>query len=134
MDFKDGMRTLLVLTFADDVLLFAKTFQETKFLDELLTCLAELGLQLNVRKTKVLTTQSQNPTEVALRIGAASEVLDRGSTHERFKCMLRTANFCNHTLNLAHHLHAASNALFLYVFSQTDRRTIFGKQDPGMLQ
>ena len=37
-----------------------KTFEETQFLlDELVTCLAEVGLQLNVRKTKVLTTQSQ---------------------------------------------------------------------------
>ena len=41
VDFQDGMRTLLDLRFADDHLLFAKTFQETKFLlDELVTCFA----------------------------------------------------------------------------------------------
>ena len=58
VDFQDGMRTLLALRFADDLLLFAKTFQETKcLLDELVTCLAEVGLQLHVQKTKVLTTQ-----------------------------------------------------------------------------
>ena len=63
VEFQDGMRTLLDLKFADDLPLFAKTFQETKFLlDELVTCLAEVGLQLNVRKTNVLTTQSQSPT------------------------------------------------------------------------
>ena len=58
-----------------------RTFEETTFLlDELVTCLAEVGLQLNVRKTKVLTTQSQSPSEVLLRNGEAIEVLDRGST------------------------------------------------------
>ena len=51
MDFQDGMHTLLDLRFADDILLFAKTFEETKFLlDELVTCLAEVGLHLNVGK------------------------------------------------------------------------------------
>ena len=41
VDFQDGMRTLLALRFADDILLIAKTFQETKcLLDDLVTCLA----------------------------------------------------------------------------------------------
>lgn len=31
-DFQDGMRTLLDLRFADDILFLAKTFEETKFL------------------------------------------------------------------------------------------------------
>ena len=77
-----------------------------------MTCLAEVGLQLNARKTKVLTTQSQSPTEVPLRNGQAIEVLDRGSTHKWLGCMLCTANTGNHTLDLAHHLHAASKAFF----------------------
>ena len=64
VDFQDGMRTLLDLRFADYLLLFAKEFRETKLLDELVTCLAGVGLHLNVGKTKVLTTQSQSPTEV----------------------------------------------------------------------
>ena len=123
VDFQDGMRTLLDLRFADDLLLFAKTFQETKFLlDELVTCLAEVGFQLNVRKTKVLTTQSQSPTEVPLRNGQAIEVIDRGSTHKWLGCMLCTANTGNHSLDLAHHLHAASKAFFC-------KQTIFGKQE-----
>ena len=85
MDFQDGMHTLLDLRFADDILLFAKTFEETKFLlDELVTCLAEVGLHLNVGKTKILTTQSQSPSKVPLRNGQVIEVLDRGSTHKWF--------------------------------------------------
>ena len=59
VDFQNGMRTHLDLRFAGGLLLFAKRFQETKFLlDEMVTCLAEVGLQLTVRKTKVLTIQS----------------------------------------------------------------------------
>ena len=50
VDFEDGMRTLLDLRFADDLLLFAKTFHETKFLfDELVICLAPVGFQLKAR-------------------------------------------------------------------------------------
>ena len=113
VDFQDGMRTLLDLRFADDILLFAKTFEEINFLlDELVTCLAEVGLQLNVRKTKVLTTQSQSPSEVLLRNGQAIEVLDRGSTHKWLGCMLCTANTGSHTLDVAHHLDAASKAFY----------------------
>ena len=94
-------------------LLFAKTFEETTFLlDELVTCLAEVGLQVNLRKTKVLTTQSQSPSEVLLRNGQAIEVLDRGSTHKWLGCMLCTSKTGSHTLDLAHHLHAASKAFY----------------------
>jgi len=50
VDFEDGIRTLFDLRFAD---IFFITFEETKFLlDELVTCLAEVGLQMNVGKTK----------------------------------------------------------------------------------
>ena len=69
---------LLDLRFADDILLFAKTFEETKFLldQKLVTCLAEVGLHLNVGKTKILTTQSQSPSEVLLRNGQVTEVFE----------------------------------------------------------
>ena len=50
------------LRLADDLVLLATPFQETKYLlDEVVTCLAEVGLQLKVRRAKVLTTQSQSP-------------------------------------------------------------------------
>ena len=115
MKFPDGMHTLLDLRFADDILLFEKTFEETKFLlDELVTCLAEVGLHLNVGKTEILTTQSQSPSEVLLRNGQVIEVLDRGSTHKWLECMLCTASTGNHAPNLAHHLPAASKPFFAH--------------------
>ena len=44
VDFQDGKRTLLDLSFADDILLFAKTFEETQFLlDELMIRLPKWG-------------------------------------------------------------------------------------------
>ena len=78
-----------------------------------MTCLAEVGLQLTVRKTKVLTTtRSQSPSEVLLRNGQAIEALGRGSTHKWLGCMLCTANTGNHTLKLARYLHAASKVFY----------------------
>ena len=47
-----------------------------------------------------------------LRNGQTIEVLDRGSTHKWLGCMLCTANTGSHTLDLAHHLHAASKAFY----------------------
>jgi len=42
------------LKFADGIFLFMKTFDETKILlDELVTCLAEVLVQLNLGKTKL---------------------------------------------------------------------------------
>ena len=109
--------SLFDLRFADDILLFAKTFEETKFLlDELVTCLAEVGLHLNVGKTKILTTQSQCPSEVPLRNGQVIEVPDRGSTHKWLGCMPCTASTGNHAPDLAHHLQAASQAFFAHRF------------------
>ena len=152
VDFQDGMRTFLDLRFADDILLFAKTFEETTFLlDELVTCffvffslrsflaaegpltrLAEVRLQLNVQKPKVLTTQSQSPSGVLLRNGQAIEVLDRGSTHKWLGCMFCTAN-TRHTLDLAHHLHAASKAFYvgLHVSCIRIGTKIFGPAIPS---
>ena len=115
METQDGMHTLLDLKFADDILLFAKTFEETKILlDELVTCLPEVGLHLNVGKTKILTTHSQSPSEVPLRNGPVIEVLERGSTHKWLGCMLCTASTGNHAPDLAHHLQAASKAFFAH--------------------
>ena len=63
MDLQDGIRTLLDVRFADDILFFAKTFGK-KNVDELVMCLAEMGLHFNVGKTKNLTTQPQSPNDM----------------------------------------------------------------------
>ena len=59
-----------------------------------------------------LTTQSQSLGEVLLRKGQAIEVLDRGSTYKCLGCMLCTASTGTHTLDLAHHFHAASKTFY----------------------
>ena len=79
MDLQDGMHTLL-----DEIRRrrpsFFTTYEGTKFwLDELVTCLAEVDLQLNVGKTKILTTQPQSRSELLLRNGHAIDVFDRVS-------------------------------------------------------
>ncbi len=109
VDFQDGIRTLFDVRFADDILLFFRKC----LLDELVICSAQVGLQLNVRKAKILTTQSQNRSKLPLRNGQEIEVLDRASTHKWLGCMLCTANTSNHTLCLTHHLlHAVSKAFY----------------------
>ena len=116
------------------IFLFAKTFEETQFLlDELVTCLAEVGLQLNVRKTKVLTTQSQSPSEVLLRYGQTIEVSYRGCTHTWLGCMLCTANTGNHVLALVHHRHATSKTFFANRPYLVDRNVAMRDRMPAMV-
>ena len=49
---------------------------ERFLVDELVTCLAEVGLQLNVDKTKKINNTAQSPSEVPSRNGQVIEVLD----------------------------------------------------------
>ena len=61
-DLGDGLRRLLDLRFADDVVFFARTQTEAAhLLDLLVEELAKVGLQLNESKTVALTTESQPP-------------------------------------------------------------------------
>ena len=62
-DLLDGMPHFIVLRFADDILLFARSALEVgKLLDSLVAELSEVGLMLNADKTVILTTQSQPPS------------------------------------------------------------------------
>lgn len=62
IDLRDGMLQLLVLTCADDILLFAKTSGILIYLlDTLVDTLEGVGLPLNVSKTIILTTETQLP-------------------------------------------------------------------------
>ena len=65
-----------------------------------------------MRKTQVLTTQSQSQSKVPLGNGQKSEALDRAPTYEWLGCMLCTANTCNHNLHSANHAHAASTNFY----------------------
>ena len=62
LSLEDGLKPLLDLRFADDILVFCTTLDKAcLLLDELVASLAEVGLTLNVKKTKILTTQAQPP-------------------------------------------------------------------------
>ena len=62
IDLRDGMPQLLVLTCADDILLFAKTSGILIYLlDTLVDTLEGVGLPLNVSKAIILTTEAQLP-------------------------------------------------------------------------
>ncbi|CAK0892951.1 unnamed protein product [Prorocentrum cordatum] len=61
-DLGDGLRPLIDLRFADDILSFAKSAGEAKLqLDALVDELAKVGLVLNAAKTVVMTTEAQPP-------------------------------------------------------------------------
>ena len=117
MDLQDGMHTLLDLRFADDIFFFAKTFEENKiFVRRTGDMFGRSGLHLNLGNKKILTIQSQSPSEVLFRNRQVQviEVLHRGSTHKWLGCMLRTASTGNHAPDLADHLQAASKAFYAH--------------------
>ena len=58
-DLGDGQPALLDLRFADDILLFAKSYAETvSLLHDLVNALSQVGLILNANKTVVLTNEA----------------------------------------------------------------------------
>ena len=60
LNLHDGIKALLALRFADDLLVFATSRGDTiRLLEELVTSLGQVGLKLNTSKTKILTTQAQ---------------------------------------------------------------------------
>ena len=79
LDLGDGGPTLLDLRFADDILIFATTYIGAGLLlDELVTCLSQVGLILNTDKTKVMTTtEAQPPSFLSTPAGLKIEILDQ---------------------------------------------------------
>ena len=70
-DLGDGQPALLDLRFADDILLFAKSYAETvSLLHDLVTALSQVGSILNAKKTVVLTNEAQPPQHLQLPSGA----------------------------------------------------------------
>ena len=59
----DGGRSLLDLRFADDILIFGADYHVIGvLLEKFVENRAAVGLELNVQKTKVLTTQAPPPS------------------------------------------------------------------------
>ena len=62
LDLRDGGLDLLDFRFADDILIFGTSYHVIGvLLDKFVENLAAVGLQLNVDKTKILTSQAQPP-------------------------------------------------------------------------
>ena len=65
VDMNDGLRRLLDLRFADDLLLFASRNTDASYLlDEICAALRAVGLVLNATNTKVLTSEAQAPHQL----------------------------------------------------------------------
>ena len=76
-DLGDGQLALLDLRFADDILLFAKSYAETvSLLHDLTTVLSQVGLILNASKTVVLTNEAQPPEHLQLPSGEMIAILE----------------------------------------------------------
>ena len=88
-------------------------------LDELVASLAEVGLTLNVKKTKILTTQAQPPKQLRTRGEVTVDVLDRASPHKWLGCLLHPGGY--HHADVDFHLQAASRAFHANRWILTDR-------------
>ena len=133
LNLHDGMKALLDLRFADDLLVFATSRDDTiRLLEELVTSLGQVGLKLNTSKTKILTTQAQPGSSLETSGGVTVEVLDSRCAHKWLGCMLQAAPGGNPSADLQHHLQAASRVfhanhsiLTNHQVSVKDRLTFF---------
>ena len=113
IDLQDGLHKLLDLRFADDILLFARTAQEALFLLETFVHeFAEVGLLLNGEKTVVLTNEAQPPSHLWTQTGIKLQVKNGSGGHKWLGCILGVGKAGRTTLDLTHHLQAASRAFF----------------------
>ena len=111
IDLQDALPKLLDPRFADDILLFARTAHETIFLFEsLMQEFAEVGLLLNGGKTVVLTNELQPPSHLRTRTGIKLQVKNASGGHKWLGCILGFGKAGNTTVDLNHHLPAASKA------------------------
>ena len=80
---------LLDLRFADDILLFAKSYAETvSFLHDLVTALSQVGLILNASKTVVLTNEAQPPQHLQLPSRERIAILEHNSSQKWLGCIV----------------------------------------------
>ena len=105
------------LRFADDILIFAKSFEEIgHVLDMLVDALRQVGLVLNAGKSsqpqrwedKHFNAQSQHLAKLVSPGGIVVEILERNRGHKWLGCMISKHTDGSHGLDLEHHLQAAS--------------------------
>ena len=109
LDLRDGGPALLDFRFADDILIFGTSYHVIgALLDKLVENLAAVGLQLNVDKTKILTSQAQPPQRLQTPNGLTISIIDQESSHKWLGCMLTTTLEKSTTCDVDHRLQSAS--------------------------
>ena len=127
VDLNDGLRPLLDLRFADDVLLFAKSFSEAAtLLDSLVQSFADVGLRLNANKTLVLTMQAQPPSVMQTNTGIELQIVDRDACHRWLGCMFTAGRSKQHCQDVRFHLTQAAKAFFANRWVLRDKNVSLG--------
>ena len=122
-DLGDGEPALLDLRFADDILLFAKSYVEAvSLLHDLVTALSQVGLILNATKTVVLTNEAQPPQHLQLPSGERIAILEHNSGQKWLSCILTAQSSKLHHVDVKHHLQQASKAFFANRWILTDHQ------------
>ena len=122
-DLGDGESALLDLRFADDILLFAKSYAEAvSLLHDLVTALSQVGLILNATKTVVLTNEAQPPQHLQLPSGERIAILEHNSGQKWLGCILTAQGSKLHHVDVKHHLQQASKAFFANRWILTDHQ------------
>ena len=109
-DLGDGQPALLDLRFADDILLFGKSYAETvSLLHDLATVLSQVGWTVNASKTVVLTNETPPPQHLQLpRIA----ILEHDFSQQWLGCIVTAQGSKLHHVDVKHHLQQASKAFF----------------------
>ena len=122
-DLGDGQPALLDLRFADDILLFAKSYAEAvSLLHDLATVLSQVGLTLNASNTVVLTNEAQPPLHLQLPSGERIVILEHDSGQKWLGCILTAQGSKLHHVDVKHHLQQASKAFFANRWILTDHQ------------
>ena len=122
-DLGDGQPALLDLRFADDILLFAKSYAETvSLLQDLVNALSQVGLILIANKTVVLTNEAQPPQHLQLPSGERIAILEHNSGQKWLGCILTVQSSKLHHVYVKHHLQQASEAFFANRWILTDHQ------------
>ena len=120
-DLSDGMRHLIDLRFADDILFFARSAMEVKkLLDSLVAELSEVGL--------IFTSQSQPPSTITIDHGITLRVLQGNLAQKWLGCMLTAYGSEQKILDPQFHLQQAAKAYHANKWILEDRTVPISKR------